>query len=160
MPRMTPQNPGSTNDPQPPSQPKRSGFNWPLGLIPVAALLIFLTVKMLLPPEWRPQLDIKNTGAVPVVITLRNESITTEPGRTWSGRFRAGDVLTIKAAQPADAPAQTIDLPKRNPKPWSWNPIVQHWTAEVNADDPKNIRFENRSFREVTNPQSPAEPWP
>ena len=69
-------------------------------------------------------------------------------------------MLTLRAGEAVDAPSITIALPERNPKPWTLNPIAQRWTAEVNADDPKNIRFENRRFEEIWSPPRASEPWP
>ena len=83
-----------------------------------------------------------------------------QPGQTWRNRFYGGDTLTLRAGEAVDAPSITIALPERNPKPWTLNPIAQRWTAEVNADDPKNIRFENRRIEEIKAPPSLSEPWP
>jgi hypothetical protein len=121
---------------------------------------VLFTAKMILPPRWQPDLHIKNTGTSAVVIVFKERASTTPPGEAWHNRFRAGDTLTVRAGQAPDAPAHTITLPARNPKPWTLNPVMQRWTAEVNADDPKNIRFENRFFTEVSIPPSPLEPWP
>jgi hypothetical protein len=75
-------------------------------------------------------------------------------------RFSAGDTFTVRAGPAAAATAQTVSMPRKNPKPWSLRPTAQRWTAEANADDPKNIRIENRRFEEISAPPSPSEPWP
>jgi hypothetical protein len=105
-------------------------------------------------------LEIKNTGKNAVTLAFKGESFECLPAQTWHMRFSGGDTLAVRASQPADASATTVMLPARNPKPWTLNPIAQRSTAEVNADDPNNIRVENRRFEEVSAPPSPSEPWP
>ncbi|MEQ2007713.1 MAG: hypothetical protein ABMA26_13030 [Limisphaerales bacterium] len=129
-------------------------------ILALVSLVIAVAVPTILPPRWRPQLGVKNTGTNAVAFSFKGEHFVSQPGQTWQMRISAGDTLTVRAAQPPDAPALTVKMPERNPKPWSRNPIVQRWTAEVNADDPKNIRFENRRWEEITVPQRPSQPWP
>ena len=129
-------------------------------IIALVVVVIAVAVPTILPPRWKPDLEVKNTGTNAVTIAFKGGTFVTPPGESWRNFFFAGDTLTVRASQPADAPAQTLKLPERNPKPWSLNPTVQRWTAEVNADDPKNIRFENRRWEEITIPQRPSQPWP
>lgn len=129
-------------------------------ILALVSLVIAVAVPAILPPRWRPQLGVKNTGTNAVAFSFKGELFVSQPGQTWQMRFSAGDTLTVRASQPADAPALTVKMPERNPKAWTFQPIVQRWTAEVNADDPKNIRFENRRWEEVTSPQQPSQPWP
>lgn len=134
-----------------------------LKLIPVvalAAIIIASVTVYILPPSWHPTLEVKNTGTNSVTLQFKGESFVCQPGQTWHMRFYGGDSLMLRASEAVDAPSITIALPARNPKPWTLNPIAQRWTAEVNADDPKNIRFENRRFEEVSSPRSASEPWP
>jgi len=125
-------------------------------IVALVAVAIAVAVPTILPPRWRPQLGVKNTGTNAVTFAFKGENFVSQPGQTWEMRFSAGDTLTVRAGQAADAPSQTLKLPERNPKPWSLNPTVQRWTAEVNADDPKNIRFENRRYEEITAPPTGA----
>jgi hypothetical protein len=134
-----------------------------LKLIPVvalAAVILAIIINSILPPRWHPTLEVENTGTNAVTISFRGEAFLCRPGQTWHMRFYGGDTLTLSADEAVDHPSFTITLPDRNPKPWTFNPIAQRWTADVNADDPKNIRFENRRFEEVSSPPSASEPWP
>jgi hypothetical protein len=126
----------------------------------VVMCVIPISLSVILPSRWRPQLDVKNVGTTAVTFSFAGHDFVTQPGESWHMRFSAGDTLTIRAGQGADAPSQTVKLPERNPKPWTFNPIAQRYTAEVNADDPQNIRFENRRFEEISAPPSASEPWP
>ena len=134
-----------------------------LKLIPVVALAAIILagiITYILPPRWHPTLEVKNTGTNDVTLSFKGETFVCQPGQTWHMRFYGGDTLTLRAGEAVDAPSITIALPERNPKPWTLNPIAQRWTAEVNADDPNNIRFENRRFEEISSPPSASEPWP
>lgn len=146
-----------TPGPNPPRRTKPALWFGGMAILICAAVIIS---QWVLPSRWRPQLEVKNTGTNAVTISFkgyRGGPFVTQPGETWHMRFSAGDTLNLQAG---DGPAQTIQLPARNPKPWSLHPIAQRWTAEVNADDPKNIRLENRRFEEISSPPSAAEPWP
>ena len=128
--------------------------------VALAATILAVIIISLLPPRWHPTLEVKNTGTNAVTLSYKGENFLSQPGQTWKMRFYGGETLTLRAGEAVDAPSITVTLPERNPKPWMLNPIVQIWTAEVNADDPKNIRVENRRFEEVTSPRSASEPWP
>jgi hypothetical protein len=130
------------------------------GAVACAAVLAAIGINSILPPRWQPDLRIKNTGTSAVTVSFKGGDFAIQPGETWRNRFYGGDTVTIRAGEAFDAPARTVSLPERNPKPWTFNPIAQVWTAEVNADDPANIRFENQRFEEVTAPPSQSEPWP
>ncbi|MDZ4401796.1 hypothetical protein [Prosthecobacter sp.] len=154
----------STPDPTPasniPFQPKRYPKWMPVAV--VAAFLIgVFAIKMILPPQWHARLELKNTGTKAVTIVFKEQSTVTKPGEIWKGDFRASDTISIHAGESIHAPSHTLTMPAKNPKPWTpSHSIVQHWTADVNADDPQNIRIENRRYTEVTMPPSPWEPWP
>lgn len=129
-------------------------------IVSVSAIVLAVIVTSILPSRWHPQLNVKNTGTKPVTFSFKGGTFVTQPGQTWSNSFYGGDTLTIHAGGDANAPSITVPLPAGNPKSWSFNPIAQHWTAEVNADDPQNIRFENRRYVEITAPPSEPQPWP
>src|SRR5687767_2359741 len=106
-----------------PAQPNKN-------LLRLAIPLVILTIAIaaiaiLLPPRWRPQLNVTNTGTTPVTLSYKDHTSVTEPGKTWSMRFSAGDTLTIRAGEGANAGTRVIQMPARNPKPWAWNPTVQ-----------------------------------
>jgi hypothetical protein len=136
-----------------------TGAYWTVATVVLMGVIPFILL-VILPSRWRPQLDVKNVGTTAVTFSFEGHDFVTEPGQSWHMRFSAGDTLTIRARQDGDAPSQTVKLPERNPKPWTFNPIAQRYTAEVNADDPQNIRFENRRFEEISAPPSASEPWP
>lgn len=149
------------NSPPAPNHPPGKTRNWMLTIgVAFVAIVIGISVNLILPPRWRPQLDFKNTGTNAVTLTYKSHDSVVPPGQSWHTRFSAGDTITIRVGEAAEATAMTVPLPDRNPRPWTLNPIAQRWTAEVNADDPKNIRFENRRFEEITAPPSASEPWP
>lgn len=50
-----------------------------------------------------------------------------------------------------------MTLPSTNPMPGSTT--AQRFTAEVNGDDPRDLRIENKVFVEVTDPPSTPKPW-
>ncbi|MFN0077333.1 MAG: hypothetical protein ACKVY0_12750 [Prosthecobacter sp.] len=133
--------------------------------MPIAVLAVFIVgvfaIKMILPPQWHALLELKNTGTKAVTIVFKDHSTVTKPGGTWKGEFRAGEIITISGSDPSANTWHNLQMPAKNPKPWTPSySTVQHWTAEVNADDPASIRVENRRYTEVTMPPSPWEPWP
>jgi hypothetical protein len=132
---------------------------WPIAIV-VMGIVPPLSFLWILPPRWHPDLKVKNTGTTAVMLDFKGLVAVIQPSETWRNRFYAGDTLTIRASESVDAPSLTVTLPERNPKPWTLNSIAQRYTAEVNADDPANIRFENRRFEEIPSPPSPSEPWP
>jgi hypothetical protein len=136
--------------------PRKTAVRWiMIALIPIVAIL---ATKALRPAEWRPDLHLTNTGKSAVTVLYHDQTFMTQPGETWRKRVRAGDTITVRSGTAADAPSATLTFPARNPKPD--NSIAQRWTADVNADDPKNIRFDNRLYAEVTEPPTKPEPWP
>ncbi|MBL9177731.1 MAG: hypothetical protein JNM65_06690 [Verrucomicrobiaceae bacterium] len=139
------------------SQPTRSNATrWVIiALIPIVAIL---AVKLLRPAEWRPDLHLTNTGKSPVTVLYHDQTGTIQPGETWRRRVRAGETISVRPGTAADAPSAALAMPARNPT--SDNSISQRWSADVNADDPKNIRFENRLYAEVTEPPTQPKPWP
>lgn len=132
---------------------------WPVAIVAVG-IIPPLSFLWILPPRWHPDLEVKNTGMNAVTLVFKGGTFLSQPGQTWKNRFYPGDTITLRASESVDAPSRTVTLPERNPKPWPHHPIAQRYTAEVNADDPQNIRFENRRFEEITSPPSPSEPWP
>lgn len=131
-----------------------------LMLVTLCAILP-ISLALLLPSGWRPQLDIRNTGAKPARVVFNERTEVIAPGQSWSQRFSAGDSLTVAAGEgPDNLPGRAVPLPRQNPKPWSFNPIAQRYFAEVNADDPANIRVENLRYEEITAPPAKPEPWP
>lgn len=148
-----------SNTPTPSSSPGNN-ITSKLVIAVCVAVAAAIGILWILPPRWQPDLRIKNTGTSAVTVSFKGGNFAIQPGETWRNRFYGGDTLTIRAGEAADAPARAVSLPERNPKPWTFNPVAQIWTAEVNADDPANIRFENQRFEEVTQPSSQSEPWP
>ena len=142
-----------------PAQPPcKTAVRWLIvAIIPIAIVTFFVT-RALLPAEWRPDLHLTNTGKSAVTVLYHDQTSTTQPGETWRTRVRAGDTITVRAGTAADAPSATLTFPARNPKPDS--SIAQRWSADVNADDPKNIRFENRLYAEIAEPPAKPERWP
>lgn len=128
-----------------------------LGLT-LAAILIAVVANYIIPPRWHPELSVKNTGTKAITIDFKGGSFVIQPDETWHNSFYAGDSLTLRATEAPDVPPLTIQLPERNPIPY--RPIAQHWTADANADDPKNIRFEKRYFEEIREPRPAPQPWP
>jgi|GEM_PF-3029047 len=133
--------------------------------MPAAVLLVIIAgvfaLKMILPPHWHALLELKNTGTKAVTIVFKSRTTVTKSGETWKNEFRASDTIIIHAGESTDGPSHTLTMPAKNPKQWTPSySTVQHWTAEVNADDPASIRVENRRYTEVTSPPSPWEPWP
>jgi hypothetical protein len=152
----------STKDNTSAATPPR-GKNLVWLVVPVVASVAVIAAIIfgyILPPRWHPTLEVRNTGTKAVTIGFKGETFVAQPGKTWHMRFYGGDTLTLRAGDAVDAPSITVSLPGSNPKPWSRNPIAQRWTADVNADDPTNIRFENRRFEEVASPPAASEPWP
>lgn len=140
---------------------KQRAPKWFTPVLLLAVIAGVFALKMILPPHWHALLELKNTGTKVVTIVFKGHSTLTKPGETWKREFRANDKITIHAGETTDAPAHTITMPAKNPKPWTISEsTAQHWTAEVNADDPANIRVEKRQWTEVTNPPSPWQPWP
>ena len=140
---------------------KRRAPKWMLPVMLIAIIAGVFAIKIILPPHWHALLELKNTGTKAVTIVFKERSTVTKPGETWKGDFRASDAIIIHAGETTDAPSHTLTMPSKNPKPWTPTySTVQHWTAEVNADTPANIRIENRRYTEVTMPPSPWEPWP
>lgn len=133
---------------------------WMLPAILLVIIVGTLALKTILPPHWQAQLELKNTGTKPMTVVFKDRTTVTKPGEAWKGNFRAGDTISIASEQPATA-RFNLQMPAKNPKPWTMSEsTAQHWTAEVNADDPANIRVEKRVWTEVTNPPSPWVPWP
>ena len=129
-------------------------------IVALSAIVLAIIVNTILPPRWHPQLSITNTGTKPVTYSFKGETFVSQPGEIWHMRFYGGDTLVVRTNGDANAPSIIVTLPASNPKPWTLNPIVQRWTADVNADDPQNIRFENRRYVEITAPPSEPQPWP
>lgn len=136
----------------------------PKRMLPVILLAVIagtFALKIILPPHWQARLELKNTGTKPMTVVFRDKASVTKPGEIWKGDFRARDTITIYSGESATGPSHILTMPAKNPKPWTpSNSTAQHWTAEVNVDDPANIRVENRRYTEVTSPPSPWEPWP
>jgi hypothetical protein len=138
----------------------RSATRWTLPVILITVIVGTLALKLLLPPHWHALLELKNTGTKPMTVVFKGRTTVTKPGEAWKGDFRAGDTISIASEQPASA-WFNLQMPTKNPKPWTMSEsTAQHWTAEVNADDPANIRVEKRVWTEVTIPPSPWQPWP
>lgn len=149
-----------TPAPDQPSLKKHAPKRMLLALL-IAVIVGVTAIKMILPPQWHALLELKNTGTVPVTIVFRGKSTVTKPGETWKENFRASEIITISTDGSKANTWHNLQMPDHNPKPWTPSySTVQHWTAEVNADDPRNIRVEKRRYTEVTVPPSPWEPWP
>lgn len=143
------------------SSSTRRSPQWPLLVGCIAVIAGVLALKFILPPHWHALLELKNTGTKSMTVVVGEQTTVTKPGETWKGNFRAGDVIAVHTADSDTAPRHEIVMPAKNPKPWTISEsTVQHWTAEVNVDDPANIRVEKRVWTEATNPPSPWVPWP
>ena len=152
----------NTPDNTPASNPSsaRRASQLPLLVICISVIVGILALKFILPPHWHALLELKNTGTKPMSVLFQGRTTVTKPGEAWKGNFRAGDTISIASEQPASA-WFNLQMPAKNPKPWTMSEsTAQHWTAEVNADDPANIRVEKRVWTEVTIPPSPSQPWP
>ncbi|MBL9116977.1 MAG: hypothetical protein JNJ83_18365 [Verrucomicrobiaceae bacterium] len=148
------------NTPASNSSSTRRSPQWPLLVGCIAAIVGVLALKFILPPHWHALLELKNTGTKSMTVVFGEQTTVTKPGESWKGNFRAGDTISIASEESANA-WFNLQMPDKNPKPWTTAfSTAQHWTAEVNADDPANIRVEKRVWTEVTNPPSPLQPWP
>lgn len=100
-------------------------------IIALVAVLIAVVVNTLLPPRWRPQLGVKNTGTNAVNFTFKVENFVSHPGQNWQMRFSAGDALTLRAAQPPDAPA---------PHRWEPDHVASYIRAVLHLENSKPRR--------------------
>lgn len=140
---------------------KRRAPRWMLPALLLAVIVGVTVLKVILPSHWHALLELKNTGTQPMTVVFKGRTTVIPSGLSWRGGFRAGDTITIHPAGGDPGTWHNIVMPAKNPKPWKINDsTVQHWTAEVSADDPANIRVEKRVWTEVTVPPSPWVPWP
>lgn len=87
---------------------------------------------------YRPQLDIKNSGSIPITVVHRGETLVIRPGQTWHLRFSENDPMRLHAGESVAAPSRTISLERRGMEPGMLSTVP----VEVRVEGTSNIVFE------------------
>ena len=92
---------------------------------------------------FRPQLDIKNSGSIPITVVHRGDTLVIGPGQTWHLRFSQNDPMTLHAGESVAAPSRTISLERRGME----SGMLSRVPVEVRVEGTTNIVFEYSGAR-------------
>ena len=91
----------------------------------------------------KPQLDIKNSGATPITVVHRGNTILMAPGQTWHFRFWPGDPVTLHAGETVAAPSRTVTLERKGME----SGMLSTVPVDVRVEGASNIVFEYTGVR-------------